>query len=53
MTSRKFGGSWASSPVTGLTEVQVLRVSAQKEFSERQRDREETDSLGEDASERC
>ena len=28
-------------PVSGLTEVQVLHVSAQKEFSERQSDRPE------------
>ena len=32
--------------MSGLTEVQVLCASAQKEFSERQSDRQETDLLG-------
>ena len=33
--------------VSGLTEVQVLYVSAQKEFSKRQNDRQEVDLLKE------
>ena len=40
-------------PVSGLTEVQVRCVSAQKEFSERQSDRQEIDVLRRDARERC
>ena len=39
-------------PVSGLTEVQVLHVSAQKEFSERQSDMQEVDLLGKHACER-
>ena len=39
--------------MSGLTEVQGLHVSAQKEFSERQGDRQEIDLLREDACERC
>ena len=39
--------------MSGLTEVQVLHVSMQKEFSERQSDRQEIDLLGWDACERC
>ena len=39
--------------MSGLAEVQVLCASAQKEFSERQSDRPETDLLGWDTCERC
>ena len=39
--------------MSGLTEVQVLFASVQKEFSERQIDRQEIDLLGQDACERC
>ena len=42
-----------SRPVSGLTEVQGLPISAQKEFSERQSDRQEIELLGQDACERC
>ena len=38
--------------MSGLTEVQVLQVSAQKEFSQRASDRQEVDLLGWDAWER-
>ena len=40
-------------PMSGLTEAQVLHASSQKEFSERQGDRQEIDLLGQDACERC
>ena len=40
-------------PVSGLTEVQVLPASVQKEFSERPSERQEIDLLGWDACERC
>ena len=39
--------------VSGLTEAEDLRVSAQKEFSQRQSDRQETDLLVWDACKRC
>ena len=39
--------------MSGLTDAQVLHVSAQKEFSERQSDRQETDLLGGEACKRC
>ena len=39
--------------MSGLTEVLVLYASTQKEFSERQGDRQEIDLLREEASERC
>ena len=39
--------------VSGLTEAQVLCFSAQKEFSERQRDRQEVDLLIKDTCKRC
>ena len=39
--------------MSGLTEAQVLHVSVQKEFSERQSDRQEIDLLRWDAWERC
>ena len=39
--------------MSGLAEVQVLHTPAQKEFSERQSDRQEIDLLGWDACERC
>ena len=35
-----------SVPMSGLTEVQVPHASTQKEFSERQSDRQEADLLG-------
>ena len=41
-------GTWThvpGLPVSGLTEVQVLHVSVQKEFSERQSDKQEIDLL--------
>ena len=37
--------------MSGLTEAQVLRVSAQKEFSERQSDKQEVDLFIQDACE--
>ena len=37
--------------MSGLTEVQVLYASAQKEFSERQSDRQEINLLRQDACE--
>ena len=40
-----FSGFMVIFPVSGLTEVQVLHVSGQKEFSERQSDRQEVDLL--------
>ena len=39
--------------MSGLTEAQVRYASAQKEFSERQSDRQEIDLLGQNACERC
>ena len=39
--------------MSGLTEVQVLQVSAQKEFSERQSDRQEIDLLRQGICQRC
>ena len=39
--------------MSGLTEVQVHLASAQKEFNERQSDRQEIDLLRLDACERC
>ena len=39
--------------VSGPTEVQVLHASVQKEFSERQSDRQEIDVLRQDTCERC
>ena len=38
--------------MSGLAEVQVLYASSQKEFNQRQSDRQEIDKLGKDASER-
>ena len=40
-------------PVSGLTEVQVLHVSTQKEFSERQSDGQEIDLLRWHACAKC
>lgn len=39
--------------MSGLTEVQVLHASTQKEFSKRQSDRQDIDLLGWDTCERC
>ena len=39
--------------MSGLTEVQVLHVSAQKEFSESQSDRRDIDLLTYDACKKC
>ena len=39
--------------MSGLTEAEDLRVSAQKEFSQRQSDRQEIDLLIWDACKRC
>ena len=39
--------------MSGLTEVQVLHVSVQKELSERQSDRQEIDLLRLNACKRC
>ena len=39
--------------MSGLTEVQVLYASVQKEFSERKSGRPETDLLGQNICEKC